>query len=286
MSRRSNALTLAAPPLAISTLVATFALVLLGGVVHATGSSLACPDWPTCYGTLNPEMTGGILYEHSHRLLGTAVGLLTVALAVAVAPSARLRRWGFLALAIVIVQGVLGGLTVLFKLPPAISIAHLGTSMGFFALIVGIGFELIDTERAAVAAPARRLLALTAGAVYLQLLLGAAVRHLGAGLACPEWLLCGADGTLAGLQVTHRLAGLAVSGLIVLAAVRAFGELTGWRRLALVAMPVLVLAQLVFGAWSVGSYLGVTAVTFHLGAGALLWGTFALLFLSTSSRQS
>src|SRR5947208_12682052 len=67
---------------AAATAVATFLLLLVGGLVNPTGSSLACPDWPLCYGSPFPPMVGGILYEHSHRLLATGVGLLTVVLAV------------------------------------------------------------------------------------------------------------------------------------------------------------------------------------------------------------
>src|SRR5262245_13322574 len=68
--------------LAVATAVATFLLLLVGGLVNPTGSSLACPDWPLCYGSPFPPMVGGIFYEHSHRLFATGVGILTVVLAV------------------------------------------------------------------------------------------------------------------------------------------------------------------------------------------------------------
>src|ERR1700748_3853421 len=107
--------------LAIAAAAATYLLILIGGLVHGTGSSLACPDWPTCYGTMMPKMEGGVLVEHSHRLAAGGVVLLTVVLAVMLTRSAtpaqrRLRPLGWLALGLVIVQALLGGITVLLRL--------------------------------------------------------------------------------------------------------------------------------------------------------------------------
>ena len=73
---------------AVATAIATYLLILIGGLVHGTGSSLACPDWPTCYGTLMPKMEGGVLVEHSHRLAAAMVVLMTLVLAVMLARSA------------------------------------------------------------------------------------------------------------------------------------------------------------------------------------------------------
>src|SRR4051794_5739474 len=104
----------------------TFFLILLGGIVHTQGASLACPDWPLCYGMVFPPMEGDILLEHGHRLLASAVGLMSVALAVLTyAMGGAIRRWALLGVALVLGQGILGGLTVLYRLPPPISIAHL-----------------------------------------------------------------------------------------------------------------------------------------------------------------
>src|SRR3954454_5266341 len=99
--------------LAVATAAATFLLILLGGIVHGTGSSLACPDWPTCYGSLMPEMKGGVAVEHSHRLAAGAVSLLTIGLAALLTRYRRqrplLNRVGWVAVGLVLFQATLGG---------------------------------------------------------------------------------------------------------------------------------------------------------------------------------
>ena len=114
---------------AVATAVATYLLILIGGLVHGTGSSLACPDWPTCYGTFMPKMEGGVLVEHSHRLAAGTVVILTLVLAGLLtatrdAALRRLRPFGWLAVGLVFAQALLGGITVLLRLPTPISTAH------------------------------------------------------------------------------------------------------------------------------------------------------------------
>src|SRR5713226_1672795 len=98
---------------AIFTAVCTFCLVIAGGLVTSTQSGLAVPDWPLSYGQLMPPMVGGIFYEHLHRMVATFVGVLTIILAVWVwrkEDRGWMRILGFVALALVIMQGLLGGL--------------------------------------------------------------------------------------------------------------------------------------------------------------------------------
>src|SRR6478609_3888692 len=122
----------------------TVLLVLAGSLVTSTDSGLSVPDWPTTYGwsmfTFPPsKWVGGILYEHSHRLIASTVGFLTIVLAVWLWREER-RRWmkrlGGAALGAVVAQGLLGGLTVLFYLPAAISIAHAALAEIFFCITV------------------------------------------------------------------------------------------------------------------------------------------------------
>ncbi|MGI9627153.1 MAG: COX15/CtaA family protein, partial [Longimicrobiales bacterium] len=118
-----------APRLLQATLVWTLALLLLGSVVHATESSLACPDWPTCFGTMTPEMTGGVFWEHLHRLWAGGLVLLFAAAVVLIHRGGSfppaLFKAGLFGLALLIVQSILGGITVIYRLPDAVSTSHL-----------------------------------------------------------------------------------------------------------------------------------------------------------------
>lgn len=126
---------------ALFTAACTLLLVVAGALVTSNDAGLAVPDWPLSYGSLMPPMVGGIFYEHGHRMVATFVGMLTIVLAVWIQrsePRRWMRRLGWSALAAVLAQGVLGGLTVLFFLPPPISIAHASLAQLFFCTTVGI----------------------------------------------------------------------------------------------------------------------------------------------------
>src|SRR5262249_19350265 len=124
----------------------TVLLLLAGSLVTSTASGLSVPDWPTTYGwnmfTFPPsKWVGGIFYEHGHRLIASSVGVLTIVLAAWLwfaGPRRWMKRLGVAALGAVILQGVLGGLTVLFFLPTAISSAHAGLAEIFFCLTIAI----------------------------------------------------------------------------------------------------------------------------------------------------
>jgi cytochrome c oxidase assembly protein subunit 15 len=173
--------------LALTTVAATFVLILFGGLVTNTGSALAVPDWPTTFGSnmfLYPwsGMVGGIFYEHSHRLLGSVVGLLTIALAVALwREGGRLRWLGLVAVAAVVVQGVLGGLRVVL-LKETLAIVHGCLAQAFFALAVAVALLTSDRPRTPVRGVDPGLRALTlaaAGVIYAQIVFGALITHAG-----------------------------------------------------------------------------------------------------------
>src|SRR5215208_2582468 len=124
----------------------TAVLIFAGGLVTSTGSGLAVPDWPNTYGWFmwafpTTKMVGGIFYEHLHRLVASTVGFLIVVLAIwlrRVESRPWVRRLGYIALAAVITQGILGGITVLWYLPDAISIAHASLAQIVFCLTTTI----------------------------------------------------------------------------------------------------------------------------------------------------
>jgi cytochrome c oxidase assembly protein subunit 15 len=173
--------------LAVLTAAVTGLLIVFGGLVTNTGAALAVPDWPTTFGHnmfLFPPsgMVGGVFYEHSHRLLGALVGLLTLALAAALwRAGGRLRGLGVVAVVAVVLQGVVGGLRVILT-TDALAMVHGPVAQAFFALIVALA--LATSARMAVPSPAfdgatRALAVATAGLIYLQIVLGALLTHAG-----------------------------------------------------------------------------------------------------------
>lgn len=275
---------------AVATAAATFLLLVIGGLVHPTGSSLACPDWPLCNGMVFPPMQGGVLYEHGHRLAALTVTVLTVALAVVVFRARRerdLRALALVAVALVGVQASLGAITVIYKLPLVVSASHLATSMAFFSLTIYLAHRLRPGSLWAPPA-GRGLVGLAAGAIYLQIVVGALVRHTGSALACgTDLLLC--EGAVwpswgpAQVQVTHRFLGYVVAALVIGSAQRTWRLAAGGppirRRLALLA-PVLAAAQVTLGLLTVASYVSLPIVALHLAFGAaLLANQLALFFL-------
>ena len=180
-------------PFAVLTAAATFLLIIAGALVVGNDAGLSVPDWPLSYGTWMPPMEGGVFYEHGHRMVATSVGFLTVVLAIWLwrrEPRRWVRWLGLVAVVAVIVQGVLGGITVLYLLPIPISVGHACLAQAFFCLMLSLAlftssswnepFEPVEDPQV----PAfRHLCAATAVAVFVQLILGATLRHKALGLS-------------------------------------------------------------------------------------------------------
>ncbi len=275
---------------AILTASLTFLLLLVGGLVHNTRSSLACPDWPLCYGQVFPKMEGGVLVEHSHRLLASAVGLCTIVLLVLLILRKQkgLAALGVGLLGLVIAQGVLGGLTVIYRLPTWISTTHLAVSQIFFCALIYVAFRTREQAEPEKLPPAVvTVTAIATVAVYFQMLVGALMRHLGAGLACLEVPLCrgslwpaGAHGALQ-LHMFHRLLGIVVFAVVVFSSVVTFKNARGHLSVKVLAVtaPLLVCVQILLGISSVNSFLDVVPVTAHLGVAAALLANLWCLHL-------
>jgi heme A synthase len=273
---------------AIATAVATFVLLIVGSLVHGTGSSLACPDWPLCYGSFFPKMENGVQFEHSHRLVATGVGMMTVALTVLLfrQKERRFAKLGIAATILVIFQGVLGGITVIYLLPRAISIAHLATSMCFFSLMIVIAIRTNPRppEVPRRLAVERRWLAVAWATLLGQIVLGGMVRHTASGLACLDVPFCnGSIWPIAPpekVQMIHRFGAIIAGSVAVGVALRIRKHAEGSpfvQRFALVPV-VLVFVQIALGAASVLSLLNLPIITTHLAVGALLLGSFVVLW--------
>jgi protoheme IX farnesyltransferase len=281
---------------AIATAVATYLLIMIGGLVHGTGSSLACPDWPTCYGTMMPKMEGGVLVEHSHRLAAGSVVILTITLAVMLSLRAspqlrRLRPWGWVAVGLVFAQALLGGITVLLRLPTPVSTAHTATSILFFTTVLYLAVRT-RPARAAVPPPpalaprAVRLALVTAVAVTFQMILGGLVRHSGAALACLDVPLCrgsvwpDAHPTVL-IHVLHRMGAMAVAVLVCASTVATLRGARGRRGLQALAVAAVALVgvQIALGVRAVLTFLDLATVEAHLGVAVALLATQVLLVL-------
>lgn len=279
----------------VLTAASVLVLIFIGGLVTSTGSGLSVPDWPLSYGKLMPPMEGGVFYEHGHRMAATLVGFLALVLAswtarVESRRSVRWLAWG--GLAMVVLQGVLGGLTVLFLLPPAISIAHACLAQAFLCLTIALAY-LTSNEwlRGQGQAPSldetglRPAATATASLAFLQLVLGAVMRHLGAGLAIPDFplvfggLIPPAATVPVLVHFAHRIGGGAVLGAVVWLLLRSRrAGYPGFLRLAQ-ALLALVAGQVLLGGATVLMAKEPITTTLHVATGAAVLGLAFLLAL-------
>jgi cytochrome c oxidase assembly protein subunit 15 len=294
----------------------TVLLILAGSLVTSHDAGLSVPDWPTSYGwnmfTFPPSMwVANILYEHGHRLIASTVGLLTIIMAVWLwmADSRRWLRWfGVAALGSVIAQGLLGGLTVLFFLPAAISTAHAGlaeiflgmtvaiaifTSPGWIEGHVGPDLRVRPVEGTTVGlgghmgSPLRRLATATTILIYAQILVGATMRHTGAGLAIPDFpwmfghLVPDHWSSAIAIHFTHRVGALLVTLGILTVFAYVWSHHRGRRELMRPATLIvaLVATQVTLGALTVLSRRDPWINSVHVVCGAMVLATSLVLTL-------
>ena len=158
----------------------------------STGSGLAVPDWPLSYGTWFPPMVGGVFYEHGHRMIASVVGFFMLILAIWLGKKDE-RKWvrvtGYWGLAAVIVQGLLGGITVLYYLPTPVSVSHGVLAQTFFLITIFLAYSQSKERQLRTFSKVGRDESLQTAVgigivvVYIQLILGAIMRHTGSGLA-------------------------------------------------------------------------------------------------------
>lgn len=267
-------------------------LIAAGALVKSKEAGLSVPDWPLSYGSLNPPRwwtLENVRAEHGHRLIAGAVALLTVLLAIQFRrreTRAWVRRIAYLAVAAVFAQALLGGITVLMFLPAAVSVSHAALAQLFLGLVVTLA---IVTSKVWLRAdftlqrmPARRRVARLAtaltGTVYLQILLGAVMRHTGAGLAIPDFpLVFGgvvppvfSEGVT--IHYAHRLGALLALALVAALFGQVLRRFRDERGLVLpaVTLALLVAVQIGLGGAVVLSARAVVPNTVHVAVGALI----------------
>ncbi len=293
----------------------TLFLIYAGAMVTSTGSGLAVPDWPLSYGMLMPPMIAGIFYEHGHRMIAASVGFLTVIQAIGLQlrePKHFVRILGWCSLGAVVAQGVLGGLTVLFLLPKPVSISHAGLAEIFLCLNLSIAFFTSKSflrlrEGARDDSAPATLSTLLVVLVYVQILAGALVRHLGAGLAIPDFplsfgrIIPPLTTAAIAANFTHRTGAALVTIMVIALAVRVFRSAPAMRPLmtlllALISLQIYLGAKVVwFGAANAGAYhslagdasLRLASITsFHVMTGAATLATALLLALTARATAS
>lgn len=282
----------------------TLLLLCAGALVTSTGSGLAVPDWPLSYGQLFPDMVGGVLYEHGHRLIAGTVAIVTCLQAIVLRykePRAWVRYLGYFALGLVLFQASLGGITVLLRLPKMVSISHAMTAQIFFSttLILSLVTSKMwrDEGPRALKLPAvspgiaRGCAALTLF-FFIQLFLGAFMRHTGAGSAIPdfpkslgEWVPPFVSQAVV-IHYAHRVGAFVIVVSVALLAMWIFVSCTN--RLDLIALvgvvTALVTMQIFLGASVIWLKRPVLLTMLHLGVGALALGSSVLLSVRAYRR--
>lgn len=305
---------------ALATAISTFLLLGLGGLVTSHEAGMSVPDWPTTYGYnmfLFPisKWVGGIKYEHSHRLLASTVGFLTVILALWVwlrEPRSWMRRLGLAAVLLVIAQGVLGGLRVRWN-NPELGVIHGTVGQVFFILVclfvlfTSRWWLRLAAEKTSVPVPGglRWLVLATTLLIFVQLMLGTTMRGQHAGLSIPDFPLAygqlwpdTSDAAIAKynanrvevvtetqitafqviLQMVHRMVALAILLAVAACVWQAWRQLGGRDPLAKMATGwlLLILTQIGLGIATILTNKAADIATLHVMTGALSLVTGAL----------
>lgn len=292
-----------------------FVLVTLGAFTTSIGAGMAFPDWPLSNGSINPEgwLTDIAMFaEHSHRLSGATMGLITIGLAVwlwRTESRAWLRKLGWWALFIVIVQGLIGGKRVLLdathipgfemSLGQILRIPHGILAQVFvcilFAIAVGLSRTWIERRSDALPVPnrVRNLAFISTFLIFVQLVIAATMRHNHAGLAIPTFPLTPEGGLVPstwdfriGIHFAHRAMALVLTVALGWLAVEIWrGRTSDGIRLAAASMTALLVIQICLGAASIWTMRNAYYTTAHVIVGAcLLATTFTLTWWANRDR--
>ena len=286
--------------LALAVALAGYLLIVIGGTVRVTGAGLGCgPEWPLCNGRLVPGWDLLAWIEYVHRLIALAVILLTGAVAVASwrarSPDRWMVRLPLIAAGLVLVQAMLGAITVWTHLEAAVVALHLGVALSYLAVALVLAFRTWFPALARVAgrSPLRPWLVAALGAVFLLMLSGAYTAKRGAGFACREWPFCGGfwiptGWTNVDVHLTHRL--IALVAVLLVAGVawkarRVRGE-SPWVVGLVTAAAVLMVAQVFVGAANIWFRLHPAVSVAHLAVATIVWVLLVLAVLAGRALAS
>ncbi|MSP14573.1 MAG: protoheme IX farnesyltransferase [Chloroflexi bacterium] len=288
--------------LALIATLATYALIVIGGIVRVTGSGLGCPDWPLCHGQIIPPLEATAIIEYSHRLAAAlsslAIIVTTVFAVLRFRREAAIFRPMLLVVGLLVIQIVLGGITVLNELPPAVVAVHLGNSLLILAALWVATYNAYQLSASSATPPVAadavaldgrregygRLVFANSVAVYALIVIGAVVAGSGAGPACLDLPFCQgqlfpANSLLGQIHMIHRLATTATGLLLAYTITRTWRDYRGDSRLTKVSLitGILFLGQALAGlsmviwvmpAWSRGLHVALAAATW---SGIIMW---------------
>ena len=303
----------------------TLSLIFVGALIKSHEVGLSVPDWPTSYGKQMfsfpfSEMVGGIFYEHGHRLFATIVGFFTLLQFIVLSFTDHplwVKKMSFVALVLVITQGLLGGMTVIFFLPPQISIVHGVLAQIFFVSIIFIAYSLSDSrsnkKKQSYPLFIKRGALIITLLVFVQLVLGALVRHTSSGLAIPDfpkmggmWIPTFSDNMVNNINVElfdknldmvskwqvvihflHRLGAFIITLALtfIIYKFRNMLEKNTIESKILILLSVLLLIQIILGATTVITEKLPFVASFHVVTGAALLGCCALFVMATQSNK-
>lgn len=287
--------------LSLSAFVSVLLLIAMGSIVRVTGNGLGCPDWPLCYGQAIPPWAVAPWIEFSHRLLGAAASAQIAAMGVLAWRGYRREAWVFrpaaAALGLLVVQIGLGGLHVIFELPPQTGWIHTAVAMIIAALVAAqVAVTHPAARRASARAAAanfrdrglRAAVAATAAAAFLLILTGSYVTRSGASLACQAFPYCGGEATsstlrlLMNIQMLHRFMAYGVALTACLTLWRLIRAARGDKELraAALALTVLIAIQFGLGIGNVLLRLPQWSRTLHLLVAAMLWTGLVMLWVT------
>jgi len=303
----------------------TLSLIFVGALIKSHEVGLSVPDWPTSYGKQMfsfpfSEMVGGIFYEHGHRLFATIVGFFTLIQFIVLSFTDHpmwVKKMSFIALVLVITQGFLGGMTVIFFLPPQISILHGVLAQIFFISIIFIAYSLSDSrlnkKKESFPLFIKRGALVITLLVFVQLVLGALVRHTSSGLAIPDfpkmggmWIPTFSDNMVNNINVElfdknldmvskwqvvihflHRLGAFIITLALTFFVYkfRKMVEKNSTESKILILFSVLLFIQIILGASTVITEKLPYVASFHVVTGAALLGCCALFVMVTQSNK-
>ena len=284
------------------TAVATYLLIVMGGVVRVSGSGLGCGDkdqWPLCRGSLLPPLEQTALIEFTHRWVAAVATGLVIALAVVVWSRYRDVRWLRNGVSVVVVlfiaQIVLGAITVEFNLPSGVIMIHLANALLLLGALVWIAVTtaMAGSPRSRPSVSTVRLAGIAIAATYVLALSGALVVDQGAGAACAGWPLCGngfqfSPGRFADINLVHRV----VAGIVVLLLGYSMMKMRRARpgdralRLATLSVTLLIVAQVAAGALLVDEHLPAAVRGIHLALASGLWACVVMAAVITRGVTS